>query len=83
MTLEAWGRWAALAAAAEGLLGSAGLSDREVFRLQKLAHELGPVKGLQAVTFLLAFVLEEALVEVGNHGSVLDLPLRALALWEG
>jgi len=78
MTLEAWGKWAALAAAAEEVLGGADLSDGEMFQLQKLAQELGPVKGLQAVTFLLAFVLEEAVVEVGNQGSLLDLPLRAL-----
>jgi len=83
MTLETWGKWAVLAAAAEEVLGGADLSDGEIFRLQKLAHELGAAKGITAATALLAAALELAVSEIAEHGSSLDLSLRALDLWEG
>jgi len=83
MTLEAWGKWAALAAAAEDLLGEADLNNEEALKLQKLAQDLGAAKGITAATALLAAALELAVSEIAEHGSSLDLSLRALDLWEG
>ena len=77
---EWWKKYAVLAAAASEILRPGDLTDEEEKRLEKLAQELGPEKGLTAALLFLCYVLEIALLEIGEHGSVLDLPLRALSV---
>jgi len=76
---ERWGKYAALAAAAWEILRPGDLTDEEEKRLEKFSKELGPEKGLTAALLFLCYTLEIALLEIGEGGSVLDLPLMALS----
>jgi len=78
-TYRWWSKYAALAAAAWDALKPEDLTDEEEKRLEKLVQELGPEKGLTAALLFLCYVLEIALLEIGEGGSVLDLPLMALS----
>jgi len=77
-TYRWWSKYAALAAAAWEILRPGDLTDEEEKRLERLAQELGP-KGLTAALLFLCYTLEIALLEIGEGGSVLDLPLMALS----